>query len=62
MWEEDRCLHRKAVSAPNLAILRNTLLAVIPEDNEHGSLAAILEHYRDHKSQAIALRDSTRLT
>jgi predicted transposase YbfD/YdcC len=62
VWEEDRCLHRKATSAQNLAILRNTLLALIPEADAHGSLAATLEYYRDHKSAAIALLSSTRFT
>jgi predicted transposase YbfD/YdcC len=62
VWEEDKCLHRKASSAQNLAIVRNTLLAVIPEADEHGSLAATLEYYRDHKSAAIALLNSTRFT
>ena len=57
-WEEDKCLHRKSKPAQNLAILRNTLLALIPED-VHGNLPATLEYYRDHKSQAIALLCST---
>lgn len=56
-WEEDQCLHRKSRSAQNLAIIRNTLLAVIP-GNQHGNLPATLEYYRDHKTQAVALLNS----
>jgi predicted transposase YbfD/YdcC len=57
-WEEDKCLHRKSAAAQNLAIIRNTLLAVIP-GNKHGNLPDTLEYYRDHKAQAVALLKST---
>lgn len=56
-WEEDKCLHRKSTAAQNLAIIRNTLLAVIP-GSEHGNLPDTLEYYRDHKTQAVALLGS----
>jgi predicted transposase YbfD/YdcC len=56
-WEEDKCLHRKSTAAQNLAIIRNTLLAVIP-GSEHGNLPDTLEYYRDHKTQAVALLSS----
>jgi predicted transposase YbfD/YdcC len=56
-WEEDKCLHRKNAAAQNLAIIRNTLLAVLP-GTQHGNLPATLEHYRDHKTQAVALLNS----
>lgn len=56
VWEEDKCLHRRSAPAQNLALLRNTLLALVPASL--GSLSAALEYYRDNKAQAIALLSS----
>ena len=61
VWEEDKCLHRKSRPAQNLAIIRNTLLALIPE-HQHGSLPQTLEYYREHRAKAIALPCSTRFS
>lgn len=48
MWREDRSSLRCAKGAKNLALLRNAALAILPFE-QHGSLNAAFDHYRDYR-------------
>lgn len=58
LWREDRGGRRKAKGAKNLALLRNAILAIIPQDG-HASLNQAFLHYADHRSEAIRLITQT---
>jgi hypothetical protein len=54
MWREDRSPLRSARGAKNLALLRNAALAILPFE-EHDSLNAALDHYRDYRTKSLQL-------
>jgi predicted transposase YbfD/YdcC len=59
-WREDHCRLRRANAAFNLALLRNTMLALIPRDFR--PFDAAFDHYLSRPSAAIALLTRTRLS
>ena len=58
-WREDHCRLRRPNAAFNLALLRNTMLALIPRDFR--PFDAAFDYYLSHPSAAIALLTRTRL-
>jgi hypothetical protein len=58
-WREDHCRLRRPNAAFNLALLRNTMLALIPHDFR--PLDAAFDHYLSHPAAAIALLTRARL-
>jgi len=54
MWREDRSSLRCAKGAKNLALLRNAALAILPFE-QHGSLNAAFDHYRDYRGKSLML-------
>ena len=53
-WREDRSPLRSARGAKNLALLRNAALAILPFE-QHSSLNAALDYYRDYRGQSLRL-------
>jgi predicted transposase YbfD/YdcC len=54
LWREDRSPLRAAQGAKNLALLRNAALAILPFE-EHDSLNAAFDYYRDYRGQSLKL-------
>jgi predicted transposase YbfD/YdcC len=59
MWREDRGSLRCAKGAKNLALLRNAALAILPFE-QHGSLNAAFDHYRDYRGESLKLIKNAR--
>ena len=59
MWREDRSSLRCAKGAKNLALLRNAALAILPFE-QHSSLNAAFDHYRDYRGKSLKLIKNAR--
>jgi predicted transposase YbfD/YdcC len=57
-WREDHCRLRRPNAAFNLALLRNTMLALIPSDFR--PFDAAFDYYLSHPAAAITLLTRTR--
>lgn len=53
-WREDRAPKRNPKGAKNLALIRNSLLAVIPFEL-FDSLNDAFDHYRDHREESVKI-------